>query len=146
MELTYASFGALEPGIYPMTWEEFKEKFGYNEYRAWLLEGLEWAIADLKKIGCKAIFVDGSFITKKILPGDFDLCWEEEGVDLVAASKICPGLFDCGRKMEKIKARYRGDVAPSESIADIKKDITFLGLFTEDRQGRAKGIIRISIC
>jgi hypothetical protein len=145
MALRYNEQGNLEPGFYDMSLEEVRSIFCHNKHRSWLFEGIELAIEHLKKIGCKTIFLDGSYITKKELPKDFDLCWDDTDLSIVTAAKICPELFDCGWRMQKMKNRYRGDVAPANSIADFNKGINFLGYFTEDKQGRDKGIIRISI-
>ena len=145
MGLKYNQLGNLEPGIYEMDWDEFKDEFGFNEHRRWLLEGAEIAIEDLRTVGCEAIYMDGSFITKKIEPKDYDLCWEDEGINLVDVAKMCRPLIDLGWKKSKMLERYRGDVGPANNIADMDKGITFLGYFTEDKQGRDKGIIRIEI-
>jgi hypothetical protein len=145
MELRYNEHGNLVPGFYDMSLEKVGSIFCFNRHRAWLFEGVKLAIEDLKKIDCKTVYLDGSYVTKIELPKDFDMCWDDTGLDLVKVSKICPPLFDCGWKMKKMKARYRGDVAPANSIADMDKGINFLGFFTEDKQGRDKGIIRISI-
>jgi hypothetical protein len=145
MAIEYNEFGNLKYGTYEMSIDEFRITFCYNEHRLWLFEGMQLAIEHLKKIGCEAIYVDGSFVTKKIMPSDYDLCWDDTGINLVNVSRACPSLTDAGRKMEKIKKVYRGDVAPANNIADLKKGINFLGYFMEDKQGRAKGIIRISL-
>lgn len=145
MALEYNEMGYLKPEIHLMSWVEFRETFGYNSHRQELLEGMELAIEDLRSIGCKAIFVDGSFITPEELPGDFDLCWEDKGVDILKAYAKCPPLFDVGRKFEKMKKRYRGDVVPASHEADWDRGINYLGFFMEDREGREKGIIRIEI-
>ncbi len=145
MNLQYNNFGNLMPGMFDGTLEEAKSIFCFNERRKWLFEGLELAVQDLKSIGCQRIYLDGSYVTKKLLPDDYDMCWDDNGINLVWVSQVCPSLTDAGRKMEKIKARYRGDVAPANNIADLKKGINFLGYFMEDRQGRDKGIVRISL-
>ncbi len=144
MELKYQN-GQLEPGIYELELNYVEREFCYNEHRKWLFEGIKLAIADLQKIGCIYIYLDGSYVTKKILPKDFDLCWDESNIDLVASSRVCPELFDPGWKFEKFKSRYRGDVAPANSIADQDRGINYLGYFMEDRQGRDKGIVKIFI-
>jgi hypothetical protein len=145
MALIYNQFGNLEPGFYDMEWDDFKEVFGFNEHRRWLLEGAELAIEDLRTVNCETIYMDGSFITKEQDPEDYDLCWDDTNIRLVEVMKKCYPLVDAGWKMSKIRARYRGDVAPANNIADMKKCINFLGYFTEDKQGRDKGIIRIKI-
>src|ERR1051326_3511072 len=73
--------GNLPPGIHWATWREFENRFGTNSRRKELLAGLRRAISVLRKAGCRTVFVDGSFVTTKELPGDFDACWSVEGVD-----------------------------------------------------------------
>lgn len=36
---------------------------------------------DLRAAGCKRAYIDGSFINAKERPGDFDACWDLDGVD-----------------------------------------------------------------
>jgi hypothetical protein len=145
MDLEYNQFGNLVPGVHEMEWEEFKEKFGITDHRLWLIEGIELAIEDLRKVGCPAIFIDGSFVTKKAIPTDFDLCWEDEGISLKDVKKICYPLVDCGWRMSTIIERYRGEVVPKNNIIDLDKGLTVYAWYTEDRQGRDKGIIKINI-
>ena len=36
---------------------------------------------NLKNAGCLTVYLNGSFVTNKEVPNDFDACWEEDGVD-----------------------------------------------------------------
>ena len=75
--------GYLPPGKpYKATWQEFIERFGTSEHRLHLISGLERALLNLKQAGCGLVYVDGSFVTNKNLPGDWDGCWELEGVNI----------------------------------------------------------------
>ena len=145
MELEYDEFGNLGHRIFEMSWEEFKELFGYNEKRRWLLEGMELAISDFKKIGCKAFYADGSLVTSKEEPGDYDICWDDTGMELLKAWQKCPELFDIGRNGQKIKDRYRGDVVPANNCPDPDSGINFVAYFMKDQEDRKKGIIRVEI-
>ena len=73
--------GHLPPGIHWATWDELKERYGTNSWRQRLLTGLGAVLENLKAAGCRTIYVDGSFVTSKELPNDYDACWEEAGVD-----------------------------------------------------------------
>jgi hypothetical protein len=73
--------GLLLPGVHAATWQEVAARFGGNERRDALLEGLRRALQALKDAGCRVAYVDGSFVTSKETPGDFDACWERYGVD-----------------------------------------------------------------
>jgi hypothetical protein len=141
MELSYQLIGTLKPGIYDMTWEQFKDTFGYNEVRRRLLTGLEIAINELKAVGCKAVYVDGSFVTKEPIPSDFDSCWDEEGVNYGRLKALYPGLVTYGHKFKLMIKRYQGIIVPKTSFATEYE--TFFSYFQEDKQGREKGIVRI---
>ncbi len=45
------------------------------------MDGLRSALESLEGAGCRTAYVDGSFVTAKELPNDFDACWEEVGLD-----------------------------------------------------------------
>ncbi|EDX70939.1 hypothetical protein MC7420_8190 [Coleofasciculus chthonoplastes PCC 7420] len=40
-----------------------------------MIDGLELAMTQLKAAGCRTIYIDGSFITSKPNPGDFDAAY-----------------------------------------------------------------------
>lgn len=69
-----AETGNLPPGEHPATWEEIVERFGYAPWRSKLLGGRKAALESLCAAGCKKIHLDGSFVTAKERPGDFDAC------------------------------------------------------------------------
>ena len=77
----YDSRGNLPPGVHQASWDEILERYGYNKERQRLLTGLKAALDNLKLAGCKKAYLNGSFITNKEVPGDYDLCWEPKGVD-----------------------------------------------------------------
>ena len=45
------------------------------------MNGLRAALVNLKGAGCQTAYINGSFVTRKELPNDYDACWEETGVD-----------------------------------------------------------------
>jgi hypothetical protein len=63
-------------------WEEFVERFGINALRLCLMRGLQMAMEQLKAAGCRTIYINGSFVTIKSDPGDFDACWDREEVNI----------------------------------------------------------------
>ena len=44
--------------------------------------------------GCRRAYVDGSFVTAKEVPGDFDGCWEAEDVDPDALDPVLLDFLD----------------------------------------------------
>ena len=72
--------GKLPSGIHDSSWEDAAERFGVNPYRACLLRGLLTALRSLRRAGCLKIYLDGSFVTDKEFPNDFDVAWETGNV------------------------------------------------------------------
>jgi hypothetical protein len=134
--------GRLPPGIYVAVWEEFVERFGWNNHRERLLEGLKRALKILQQANCKKVYVDGSFVTAKELPGDFDVCWSVNGV---LPDKLDPVLLDFTNRRAAQKIKFLGELFPAEGIADSHKR-TFLDFFQIDKDsGEPKGIILIDL-
>src|ERR1017187_1409370 len=98
--------GLLPAGIHWASWQEISDRFGHNQRRQDLLTGLKEALASLKTAGCQTAFLDGSFVTNKATPGDFDACWDPANVD---PYKLDPVLlnFEPGRLTQK--AKYGGE-------------------------------------
>ena len=61
--------------------ESFVVRFGWNKRRHFLLGGMKRALANLCGAGCTAAIVDGSFVSNKEEPGDYDLAFDPVGVD-----------------------------------------------------------------
>jgi hypothetical protein len=141
--LDFDSNGNLAPGVHECTWEEFAKRFGWNGRRQYLLEGLKRALDSLKAAGCSRAYIDGSFVTAKDEPADFDACWDIVNVD---PSKVDPVLltFDFQRLAQKIK--YYGEMFPAMVLADLSTGRTYLEFFQTDKNsGAAKGIVAIDI-
>lgn len=134
--------GTLPPGIHSASWEEVVERFGYTTYRRRLLNGLKQALDVLHIAGCRSIYLDGSFITTKRIPNDFDVCWIHDDVD---PNKLDKELLDFkyGRAAQKL--RYGGELFPihSNHINDRNSMLTFFQ--TNRETGSPKGIILIDI-
>ena len=106
------------------------------------MTGLKAAMVSLKDAGCHTVYVDGSFVTGKEYPGDFDACWEEEGVDPIVLDPVLL-TFDNGRASQK--AKYMGELFPASIMAD-GDGFSFLEFFQTDKEtGRRKGIVAIDL-
>jgi hypothetical protein len=137
--------GSLPPGIHAAAWSEFAARFGSNPHRRALLGGLERALAVLRAAGCRRVYVDGSFVTSKPTPGDYDAAWEPSGVDVAALLTLDPvfGVFDNGRAAQK--AKYQGEFFPSSATEDLTGR-TFLDFFQTDKNtGDPKGIVTLDL-
>jgi hypothetical protein len=115
---------------------------GGSTWRAALLVGLHEALSLLAMAGCQTVYLDGSFVTAKEAPRDFDVCWEARGVD--------PGLldavfFDFSANRQGQKMRFGGELFPAEAMADLA-GTGFLEYFQRDRRtGRPKGILELDL-
>ena len=106
------------------------------------MEGLRVATENLKEAGCRTVYLNGSFVTSKTHPNDYDACWEETGVDPTALDPVLL-TFDSGRATQK--AKYLGELFPASIIADVD-GLSFLEFFQTDKEtGRPKGIIAIDL-
>ncbi len=106
------------------------------------MTGLRAALENLKHAGCRIIYINGSFVTSKDLPNDYDACREETDVDPEALDPVLL-TFDPGRAMQK--AKYMGELFPASIIADTG-GLSFLEFFQTDKDtGRPKGIIAIDL-
>lgn len=139
--------GLLPPGIHTATVQELVSRFAYNEHRARLMDGFIRGLSDLKAAGCEQVWLDGSYVTEKIYPEDFDACWDVTGVSVKTLLTNSPALTEFDRKRAKQKALYGGEFFPAHMSADHKDPKkTFLEFFQQDSDtGLPKGIIRIDL-
>jgi len=129
----------LPPGVHDARISEARVRFATNDVRRSLCEGFERGCASLRGAGCGAVYLDGSYVTEKATPGDFDACWDPHGVD---RSLLDPVLLDFRDRRRAQKAKYGGEFFPSSIRADSMQ--TFLEYFQVDRYtGKRKGIVRI---
>ncbi|MBF0273766.1 MAG: hypothetical protein HQK84_00890 [Nitrospinae bacterium] len=132
----FNKIGNLLPGKHRATFAEIKGRFGFNEHRLLLLEGFKNLLIELKRAGCDEIWLNGSFVTKKEFPENYDMCFQIKGVD--------PDLMDpliCSGDRDERKKKYRGDIFPNFIEGGSGKP--FDEFFQEDRDGNPKGIIVI---
>lgn len=107
-----------------------------------LLSGLRDALESLKSAGCPIAYIDGSFVTDKEQPNDFDACWEENGVDPQALDPVLL-TFDLGRATQKQK--YFGELFPAGATAD-GEGRTYLEFFQiHVGTNMSKGIVAIDL-
>ena len=140
---TFLSNGNLPQGIHETTWRQFCKRFGHTAYRKSLIEGLAAALKDLSAAGCRKVYIDGSFVTAKEVPGDYDICWS---IDNVIPEKLDPVLLDFSPNGRDImKEKYKGDLFPAEIPEGISGKL-FLDFFQTDKiTGEQKGIIALEI-
>ena len=99
------------------------------------------AARSLRDAGCTALYLDGSFVTAKDNPSDYDACWDTRGVSPGVLDPILL-TFDAARLAQKLK--FRGELSPASAVAEPVTQRTYLDFFQTDKStGRAKGIVLI---
>ncbi len=134
--------GMLPPGIHACGWNDLVNSLAWSPRRRWLLAGLKLAAQSLRAAGCKFLYVDGSFVTQKDDPGDYDGCWDATGVDVTTLDPILL-MFDAGRFAQK--AKFRGELFVADSIAEGKTGKRYMEFFQQDKDGNHKGLIAIDL-
>jgi hypothetical protein len=134
--------GNLPPGIHEAAWDEIAPRYGTTPHRRNLLDGLERALQALRRAGCRRAYIDGSLVTAKPDPSDFDVCWEESNVDPVL---LDPVLMDFligaeGRRSDSEASCFPRTMPAGPGYAD------FLDYFQHERDtGAPKGIVAINL-
>ena len=141
IEVPGAPYPVMPPGIHWATMDEVAARFVTSPRRVWLFEGLVQAVDVLTQAGCRRLYLDGSFVTAKESPGDYDGCWDPTGV---VAARLDPILLDFAKGREAQKRKYRGELfiagLPGGPIG------TFLEFFqVEKHTGVAKGIVGLPL-
>lgn len=145
MSIGYQGNGSLKPGIHDITWDQFEFEYGYNIKRSNLIAGLKMAIVDLKSAGCNKVYIDGSFVSKKMDPNDYDACWDLRGVDLQKLKNEHPLFFDLDNGRANQKAYYKGEWFPASLIAKLNPKMLYIDFFQYDKENNRKGIICMNI-
>lgn len=132
----------LPPGVHQASLDEVAVAFATNPWRRGLFDSLINAAARLRFAGCPTVYLDGSYVTGKPRPGDFDACWDPTGVD---PAKLDPVFLQFGNGRAAQKAAFKGEFFPSSMICtDVGQ--AFVDFFQLDRfTGKQKGIISISL-
>jgi hypothetical protein len=134
--------GNLPPGIHSSSWELLVARFGITDHRRWLLSGIKRALDSLKHAGCRSAFIDGSFVTDKERPRDYDACWDPGGV---RGALLHPALlrFENQRLLQKIV--FYGEWFPSHWPATPAGQ-RFVEFFQTDKvTGAQKGIVQLNV-
>ncbi len=136
------SDGNLPSGVHWATWQEFAERFAATPYRLRLLAGLRAALDSLRGAGCQTAYIDGSFVTAKEVPNDFDACWDIDGVNPELLDPILL-KFDDGRAAQK--AKYLGELFPAQT-REGGSGRAFLDFFQVDKEtGNPKGLVALDL-
>ncbi|MCE2519665.1 MAG: hypothetical protein J4G15_07555 [Alphaproteobacteria bacterium] len=142
IDVTGAPWQVLPAGVHKTTLEELATTFATDQWRRKLFAGLLHASRDLSTAGCARLYVNGSYVTGKPIPGDYDVCWDPGGVD---RRVLAPEFLDFSKDRATQKAKYGGEFFPSSFAADTVGN-TFLEYFQIERySGARKGILEIEL-
>jgi len=132
--------GCLPPGVHEGTLAEVRTRYGYNPKRRAILEGLSEVLERLAGKGVQTVWIDGSFVTSKLRPGDVDVVF----VPPVGEGPSDWGLLSLSRRHD-LKKFFNVDLWPFPSPQPDKKrpgrTKTILEYFEEDLDGNKKGVI-----
>lgn len=96
----------------------------------------------LATAGCTAAYIDGSFVSAKDFPRDFDVCWDARGVD---PTVLDPVFLDFSNSRAAQKRRFMGEFFPAQ-LPEGASGKTFLEFFQTDKDsGNPKGIVAIDL-
>lgn len=130
VNLIGAVWQVLPPGIHRAHLSDIAKSFAYNSRRRTLHEGLVRAVQNLACAGCRRIYVNGSYVTDKPIPGDYDACWDEVGVE---RHRLDPVFLDFSSLRARQKEKYGGEFFPMSSIADASGS-TFFSIFSSTKR------------
>lgn len=145
--MEFTKEGYLPEGIHTLSWKEFETSFGFSPKRKELLESLFQVINILKLCGCEAIYIDGSFVTSKLEPNDWDACFKGDIQSLKTLQKQepCLVLTDDNTLREKQKQKFKGELFYYSLYAGL--NISYLDFFQRIKgvKAKKKGIIKINL-
>lgn len=108
--LSGAPWRILPPGEHLATLQEVKDFLAFNPHRLNLFNGLVSAATLLARAGCQYLYLDGSYVTDKEIPSDFDACWSIDEVDLDLLDSI---IWDIENGTIAQKIRFGGELYPN---------------------------------
>jgi Family of unknown function (DUF6932) len=121
------------------------ERFGSTPRRRELLAACRRTLDLLRSYGCRWFYLDGSFVTAKDEPGDYDGCWEVDGVDLFRLLREAPLLWDDSRGRPNQKAAFGGDLFPMRLDGDLGDRVVFDDFQHDPQTDAPKGIIALDL-
>lgn len=142
--LNFTANGQLVPGIHDMDMISFKEEFGSNTHRLQLIGGMERAILAFRSFNVASLYVDGSFVTRKGFPSDYDICYEMEDNELARLFLFYPIFKDFSNGRKAQKEVFHGEFFLATSIAAPPKEM-YMDFFQHDKNDKPKGIVKLHI-
>ena len=134
--------GDLPPGVHFATWREIEARLSFNPRRRRMLAGFRQACENLRRAGCRLVYLDGSFVSRKQHPGDFDVCWDIQNVD---DRILDPVFLDFSQGRAAQKGRFLGEFLPAQ-FPEGTTGRAFAEFFQVNKlTGEPKGIVAIRL-
>ena len=134
--------GDLPPGVHFAQWAEVEERLAFNRRLRRLFAGFREACDLLRRAGCRLVYLDGSFVTTKPYPGDFDACWDIQNVD---ENALDPVFWDFSQGRAAQKRRFGGEFFPAQ-LPEGATGRAFVEFFQVNKlTGEPKGIVAIRL-
>ena len=134
--------GELPPGVHFATWVEMAARLTFNGRRHSLFAGFRQGCEELRKAGCRLVYLDGSFVTAKANPGDFDACWD---IRNVVGERLDPVFWDFSHGRAAQKRRLLGEFFPAQ-LPEGATGKAFVQFFQLNRlTGKPKGILAMRL-
>lgn len=133
----------LKIGFHQTSVDEIESMFAYNEKRMEIFTGFVQACLELRKSGCKTVYLNGSFVTTKLNPDDFDACWEMNFPNNLKLNSI---IRNCDYRTRQLQKQiYKGEFFPIDLANRNRGGTKWLKFFLRTRLGNKKGILRLSL-
>jgi len=136
----FNSNGGLPPGEHAATLSDVEHRYSTNPTRTAQFTGLKRAALALAAAGCPTLWLNGSYITDKAEPGDYDATFDAEPIDWITLGLAEPELLDFDAPRSTQKRTYGGELIPT-----LAAGVDFVDFFQTNRNGERKGIIRIDL-
>ncbi len=99
-------------------------------------------LTNLSSAGCRLVYLDGSFVTRKERPGDIDACWDVQYVD---DTQLDPIFWDFSDGRAAQKHRFLSEFFPAQ-LPEGATGKAFVDFFQVNKStGKPKGILAIRL-
>ena len=140
IDIVGAPWPVLPEGIHISDFASISACFATSHWRRDLFDGLLEVSRNLSNAGCRRLYLNGSFVTGKPKPADYDACWEPDGVN---PDLLDPTLLNFDNQRALQKSKYKGEFFPTSTSASRSR-VTFVDFFQIEKfTGLKKGIILV---
>ena len=107
----WSTNGDLPPGVQFAIWQELEDSAHLQSAASSDAGRIPPGLQGVAESRCRLVYLDGSFVTRKEHPGDFDACWDIQNVD---DAKLDPVFWDFSRVRAAQKQRFLGELFPAQ--------------------------------